>query len=218
MPAWSAQTGHEAPTRNMKNQCQMDCSHAMRRKADSQVGNLPNATADSRVTNATLTRLRSVCHTLLLSGLFNLPLLADPMAVFGTDTALTPDRFVRHFADFTFELGEELQPPEDFLQRKKGDCDDFASLASTLLTQGGYHTKLVVVVMAAQAHVVCYVAEISGFLDFNLRAHAEPVVSSSGDLEDIASKVSTSFRSDWLTASEFTYKDGSLQFLDTIFR
>src|SRR5438552_2565270 len=85
---------------------------------------------------------------------------------------LTPEKLVRSFASFTFELNAELQDAEIFLQRKRGDCDDFANLASRLLTERGYKTKLVSVMMDQQTHVVCYVQEARGFLDFNHRADA----------------------------------------------
>ncbi len=159
----------------------------------------------------------AACAVTILASLC-VPAHADPMAVFGTAAALTPEIFIHHFSDFTFELGQKLQPPERFLARKKGDCDDFASLASSLLSRCGYHTKLVVVVMPPGIHVVCYVKEISGFLDFNSRSKANPVVRSGADLEDIAAKVAVDFRSDWLTASEFVYLSGSRHFLNTVFR
>src|SRR4051812_3332803 len=78
---------------------------------------------------------------------------------------LTPETLIRSFSGFTFELNAQLQDAETFLQRRRGDCDDFASLASRLLTERGYKPKLVVVMMERQTHVVCYVPEAHGFLD-----------------------------------------------------
>jgi hypothetical protein len=134
-----------------------------------------------------------------------------------TQKDLTPDSFIRHFADFTYELGDQVQEPESFLERKRGDCDDFAKLASDVLTQRGYKTKVVVVMMEKETHVVCYVAEAHGFLDFNFRAAAKPIIESDGSLEDVAQKVSAYFRSKWHMASEVRYKDNRPVFVDNTF-
>jgi hypothetical protein len=130
---------------------------------------------------------------------------------------LTPERLARSFADFAFELCPQVQEPETFLQRKRGDCADFANLASMVLSQRGYTTKLVVVMMSQQTHVVCYVDEVGGFLDYNHRADSHPIIASDGSLEDIAGKVAGDFRSLWRMASVFRYRSGSPVFLDTVF-
>lgn len=130
---------------------------------------------------------------------------------------LTPESLIRSFAGFAFELNEQRQDAETFLQRQRGDCDDFASLASRLLTARGYKTKLVVVMMAQQTHVVCYVPEAHGFLDFNHRADTQPVIKSDGTLEDIAQKVAGDFRSRWQLASVFRYTNGLPVYLDNVF-
>lgn len=133
------------------------------------------------------------------------------------DRNLTPAGLLRHFSGFAFELSETLQDAETFLRRRRGDCDDFASLASRVLTERGWHAKLVVVMMERQTHVVCYVQEAQGFLDYNRRAVPDPVVASDGSLEDIAAKVATAFRSEWWMASEFAYRDQTTVFLDNVF-
>ena len=130
---------------------------------------------------------------------------------------LTPESFIRAFADFTFELNAQPQDAETFLQRKRGDCDDFASLASRLLTERGYKTKLVVVMMEQQTHVVCYVEEAHGFLDFNHRSDAHPIIESDGSLEDIAQKVAGDFRKRWQSASEFRYENKLPVYLEIVF-
>lgn len=130
---------------------------------------------------------------------------------------LTPENLLRSFAGFTFELSAQPQDAEAFLQRKRGDCDDFASLASHLLTDRGYKIKLVAVMMEQQTHVVCYVEEARGFLDFNHRADAQPIIKSDGSLEDIAHQVARDFRSRWLTASEFRYENKLPVYLETVF-
>jgi hypothetical protein len=132
-------------------------------------------------------------------------------------TDLTPEKLLRFFSGFSFELSAEPQDSEIFLQRKRGDCDDFASLANRLLTLRGYTTKLVVVMMQQQTHVVCYVKEARGFLDFNHRRDERPVVECSGALEDIADKVAGDFRSHWMMASEFKYEKNLPVYLDVVF-
>jgi hypothetical protein len=130
---------------------------------------------------------------------------------------LTPESFIRSFADFTFELGDCVQDPEAFLQRRRGDCDDFASLAAAILKDRGYSTKVVVVMMNGATHVVCYVKEAHGFLDFNHRADAYPIVESDGSLEDIAEKVSDYFRAHWHMASEIRYEKRAPIFITSTF-
>jgi hypothetical protein len=110
-----------------------------------------------------------------------------------------------------------LQAPETFLQRKCGDCADFANLASLVLTHGGYTTKLVVVMMSKQTHVVCYVKEAGGFLDYNHRSDAHPVIASDGSLEDIADKVASDFRAQWQMTSAIRYCKNSPVYLDSVF-
>jgi hypothetical protein len=63
--------------------------------------------------------------------------------------------------------------------------------------------------MEKQSHVVCYVKESGGFLDFNRRSEAHPVVASDGSLADIANRVSSYFQSKWRMASEIAYHENS---------
>jgi hypothetical protein len=119
---------------------------------------------------------------------------------------LTPESLTHCFADFAFELSDDVQEANQFLQRKRGDCADFAKLVSEVLSRHRYNSKLVVVMMERQTHVVCYVKERDGYLDYNLRAAAEPIVRSTEALEDIADKVADSFRSKWRMASEIRYE------------
>ena len=130
---------------------------------------------------------------------------------------LTPEGLARGFADFAFELRPQVQGPDVFLQRKRGDCADYSNLASTVLTHHGYTTKLVVVMMSKQTHVVCYVKEAGGFLDYNHRADAHPVIASDGSLEDIAGKVAGDFHTPWRMASAFRYRGVSPVYLDSVF-
>jgi len=143
---------------------------------------------------------------------------ADALGDLATRTDLTPERLIHAFAGFSFELNAEPQDEATFMRRRRGDCDDFACLASRLLTERGYKTKLVVVMMEQQTHVVCYVKEARGFLDFNHRADAHPIVESDEALETIAQKVAGDFHQLWRMASEFKYEDKQPKYLQVVFR
>jgi hypothetical protein len=144
------------------------------------------------------------------------PVDAKPVLTF-EQKDLTPDGLTRFFADFTYELADRVQSPETFLSRKRGDCDDFARLVSTVLERHGYRTKLVVVMMEQQTHVVCYVEERRGYLDYNFRMVDKPVIASDGTLEDIAQKVAESFRSNWHMASAIRYEGDRPVYVDNVF-
>ena len=81
----------------------------------------------------------------------------------------------------------------------------------------GYTTKMVVGMMPGQPHVVCYIKEVGGFLDYNHRSDNRPVIASDGSLEDIAGKVASDFRSSWPMTSFFLYRDAFPVYLDTVF-
>jgi hypothetical protein len=133
------------------------------------------------------------------------------------DPCLTPERFGQYFRDFEFKLGAARQTPQTFLAAKAGDCDDFSCLAAELLREKRYTTKLVAVFMNGQTHVVCYVEEVRGYLDYNLRKERSAVQSTSGKLEDIADKVAAYFRTPWHSASEFNYEANEPRFGRFIF-
>lgn len=129
------------------------------------------------------------------------------------DAHLTPETLIRRFSNFKFKLLADLQKREDFLASESGDCDDFATLSADILKAKGYNTRLIAVHMARQFHVVCYVEEIKGYLDYNNRSKTTPIVPSNGSLEDIANKVALSFHSSWSSVSEFAYQNGVRQII-----
>jgi hypothetical protein len=131
---------------------------------------------------------------------------------------LTPERLMRQVADFEFRIGRAVQTPAAFLESRAGDCDDFAALAADILKRKGYTTHLVVVHMEKQVHVVCYVDEIKGYLDYNRRQEPHPVVACECGLGDVAEKVAGSLRVRWRTASECVYVAGRPRCLRTVFR
>ncbi len=155
------------------------------------------------------------CWLLLLSGPFA---QGVTLAELRADSTLTPERFIKSFADFKFELSRTVRKPEIFLESKTGDCDDFATLAAELLHQKGYTTRLVAVYLPKDVHVVCYVAETNSYLDYNCRKKVAPLVKCDGKLAAIASCVAESFRTQWRSVSEFTFHNGSRRFVMTEFR
>jgi hypothetical protein len=147
-------------------------------------------------------------------------LAAAPLAASGVtldqlrkDTKLTPQRFAAYFAGFTYQFRAEVQDPATFLATESGDCDDYATLAASVLAEKGFTTRLITVQMAGENHVVCFVEEFQCYLDYNNRACLLRTVASDGSLTDIARKVANSFDARWAAAAEFTYDRGSKQFL-----
>ena len=141
---------------------------------------------------------------------------AGGLAELRRQSDLTPETLIRHFAAFSYELGDTIQDPERFLRRKRGDCDDFARLAALLLTERGYKARIVVVMMEGETHVVCHVPEAGGFLDFNHRQQAQLVSRCAGTLESIADKVAAEFHSTWRMVSEVRYEKGRRIFVDVV--
>ena len=156
----------------------------------------------------------AILSLLVPTGLAHAVTLAELRA----DPKLTPERLMGYFADFKYELGRQVRQRETFLASRAGDCDDFATLAADLLRERGYSTRLVAVFMPQAVHVVCYVAESHSYLDFNRRKQASPLVACKEDLEAIAASVAESFRLPWRSASEFTFHNGTRQFVSTTFR
>ena len=119
---------------------------------------------------------------------------------------LTPKRFAGHFEKFAYEFHAEVQPPDVFLDTRRGDCDDYAILADYVLKRRSYGTRLVRVSLVGRiAHDVCYVIQSKAYLDYNNRQYASTLESSGRRLRQIANEVADSFQANWTTASEYTY-------------
>jgi hypothetical protein len=131
------------------------------------------------------------------------------------DATLTPHTFSRHFSKFRFVFRADVQKPEEFLSSGAGDCDDYSTLADSELTARGYKTRLVSVRLQNVVHVVCYVAEANGYLDYNLRAKGTGLVSCGPSLNEIADSVAKSMGSSWHSVSEFTYSAGVKRLVST---
>jgi hypothetical protein len=119
---------------------------------------------------------------------------------------MTPRRFANYFEDFQYKEFTEVQDPEVFLRTETGNCQDYAILGDYVLGRRGYDTHLVHVRMVGQiAHDVCFVTPSKAFLDYNLRAYYRNLEPSGPTVREIASKVAEMFKSNWTSASEFTY-------------
>lgn len=132
-----------------------------------------------------------------------------------SDATLTPQTFARHFAKFRYEFRADVQSPAAFIASKAGDCDDYSTLASSELSARGYQTHLVSVRLKNVVHVVCYITEANGYLDYNLRAKGSGIVHCGPSLAEIADAVAKSFDSTWSSVSEFTYRDGVKRLVST---
>ena len=134
------------------------------------------------------------------------------------DPHLTPERLAAKFSQFKFELRAEVQPPRKFLERRAGDCDDFATLAADVLRVRGYTPHLVEVRMPGYLHAVCYVEETRSYLDFNRRSSFRRAVPCAGTLADIGARVARSFGTEWTEVSEFAWEGGMERTLQTLMR
>jgi hypothetical protein len=121
--------------------------------------------------------------------------------------ALTPGQFADLFEDFAYEYDPSVQPPEVFLQERRGDCDDYAILGAYILGLKGYKTRLIQVQLVGTNvdHAVCYVTDKRVYLDYNDRKYTFNLGKSRPTVRDIAEKVADSFEQNWTTAFEFTY-------------
>jgi hypothetical protein len=129
---------------------------------------------------------------------------------------LTPDRFASFFHSFAFRFHAEVQSPERFLATESGDCDDYAILASNVLRGHRYTPRLIAVRMARVVHVVCYIAEINAYLDYNLRAKGNGLVECRPEIAEVARNVAKSYGVKWSSASEFTFQDGTKRLVQTV--
>ncbi len=122
------------------------------------------------------------------------------------DPNLTPKRFANLFENFTYEFINYVQPPDEFLKTRVGDCDDYAVLADFVLKQKGFGTRLIHIRMVGRiAHAVCYVTENKAYLDYNNRRYSFNLERCGPTIREIATKVARSFEANWTSASEFTY-------------
>lgn len=119
---------------------------------------------------------------------------------------LTPASFARHFTEFQHEFHREVQPAEQFLATRRGDCDDYAVLADFVLRQHGYATRLIHVRLASRtAHAVCQVDGEKVYLDYNNRHYRFKLQRSKGRMREVATLVAIALQANWTSASEFTY-------------
>lgn len=120
---------------------------------------------------------------------------------------LTPVEFAHYFANFEFKFHPEVQPHNQFLTTRSGDCDDYATVAADALERHGYTPRMIAIRMKGETHVVCYIQETHSYLDYNTRKDKDPLVPCSPEITDIARNVAKGFGRDWVATYEFTYDE-----------
>src|SRR5437764_1378051 len=98
---------------------------------------------------------------------------------------LTPEKFAGYFADFEFKFHEEVQDYNTFLGTKSGDCDDYATVATEVLSHYGYTPRMIAIRMKGETHVICYISEVKGYLDYNCRKDLQKIVPCGPKINDI---------------------------------
>ena len=151
-------------------------------------------------------RARQLCALLLVCTLAGGRLDAITLVDLLGDAKMTPKQFAAHFERFDYEFHPEVQPPDAFLESRRGDCDDYAILADYVLKRKGYGTRLVRVSLVGRiAHDVCYVVSSEAYLDYNNRKYFSTLEGSARRLRAIAMEVASSFEANWTSVSEYTY-------------
>jgi hypothetical protein len=130
---------------------------------------------------------------------------------------LTPETFGTLFHGFEFKYAGEVQTPEHFLATRSGDCDDFSTLAASVLKEKGYTTRLIAIRMPKIVHVVCYVEQNHAYLDYNLR-DSRPLVPCGSEISEIAASVAKYYALPWSSASEFTWDGHVKRLVKTVSR
>ena len=118
---------------------------------------------------------------------------------------LTPKTFANYFSEFEFKFHEEVQGYDTFLSSGSGDCDDYSTVAAEVLKPRGFTPRLIAVRMKGETHVICYINEVKGYLDYNCRKDAQKIVPCSPKITEIAKSVAKSFDKDWIATYEFSY-------------
>ncbi len=118
---------------------------------------------------------------------------------------LTPEKLAGYFTNFEFKFHAEVQDHDIFLRNQSGDCDDYATVASEILSKNGYTTRLIAIRMKGETHVVCYVNETQSYLDYNFRKDEKRTVSCDNAITEIAQKVAQSFQRHWIATYQFTF-------------
>ncbi|MDB6028824.1 MAG: hypothetical protein JWM68_5047 [Verrucomicrobiales bacterium] len=140
---------------------------------------------------------------LLLSSM--IPVSALSVAELRQVNDLTPEKFANYFSEFEFKFHEEVQGFDTFLSSRSGDCDDYSTVAAELLKPRGYTPRLIAVRMKGETHVICYVNESKGYLDYNCRKDSQKIVPCGPKITEIARSVAKSFDKDWVATYEFSY-------------
>jgi hypothetical protein len=120
---------------------------------------------------------------------------------------LSPKQFGNLFEHFRYSYCPYVLPPDEFLDSRAGDCDDYAILADHILSKKGHRTRIIRVALAGSdiAHAICYVTENKAYLDYNNRKYSVNLERAGPTLRQIAAKVAASFEKNWTSATEYTF-------------
>lgn len=95
--------------------------------------------------------------------------------------------------------------------------DSYPLLADRNLRAAGVPTRLVAVRLPGiDAHVVCYVPQLSVAIDFANDRQVARILPCGADLRQIADKVAGGLSMNWTSASEFTYAQGASSVVATV--
>ena len=94
---------------------------------------------------------------------------------------------------YVMEMPDKWQTPEETVQLKTGDCEDFAILASAILTRLGIANDIIIVKYKGLniAHAICAWKDKDGF--YKYISNQEMVNTRKGNLEEAIEK----FHPDW---------------------
>lgn len=97
------------------------------------------------------------------------------------------------WSHFVFEADQSLfgksdhwQKPEEFLERGKGDCEDFAIFAKSLLQRIGISSFLLNIYSSGSGHTVC-VFQVDG--KYNVLDGSNIIYTQSSDLKKVLSEI-----------------------------
>lgn len=128
-----------------------------------------------------------------------------------------PEILTRAFrpGSLSYEIPEIFAGPGKFYRVVMKES--YPLLADRNLRAAGMVTRLVAVRLPGiDAHVVCYVPQLSVAIDFASDRQAARILSCGGDLREIADKVAGGLSMNWTSASEFTYAQGASTVVATV--
>lgn len=124
---------------------------------------------------AAFRRVPSIAAVFLFAVLFAAAFPSEARALQGVEEAVasvrSPEDIAKYFANgftYTMNLSDRAHSPEETLESRTGDCDDFALLASAMLTRMDVENQVLVIRFRAlsAAHAVCIWRGRDGMYNF----------------------------------------------------